>query len=127
MSISMMPLIQPDSTTTIPLPGDTEYTYKSVEVTFNSDQRKRFNYRLRPSVGEFFNGQKYSLQSDFNYRIQPFFQASLKLNYDHIQLGHGFPTADLLLVSPKVDLTFTKSIFLDHLCTVQFPIRKLRD
>ena len=94
-----------------PLPGDTEYTYKSVEVTFDSDQRKRFNYRLRPSVGEFFDGQKYSLQSDFNYRIQPFFQASLKLNYDHIQLGQGFPSADLLLVSPKVDLTFTKSIF----------------
>lgn len=94
-----------------PLPAASDYRYKSVDINFNSDQRKRFNYRFGPNFGEFFNGVKYSLRSDFNYRIQPYFQASLKFNYDRIALGDGYPSADLLLVSPKVDLTFTKSIF----------------
>lgn len=94
-----------------PLSGDTEYNYRSLKVQYNSDQRKRFNFRLEPDFGQFFNGHKYSIKSDFNYRIQPYFQASLKFNYDRILLGEGFPSADLLLVSPKIDLTFTKSIF----------------
>ena len=94
-----------------PLPGDTEYNYRSLKIQYNSDQRKRFNFRLEPDFGQFFNGHKYSIKSDFNYRIQPYFQASLKFNYDRILLGEGFPSSDLLLVSPKIDLTFTKSIF----------------
>ena len=91
--------------------GDTEYNYRSLKIQYNSDQRKRFNFRLEPDFGQFFNGHKYSIKSDFNYRIQPYFQASLKFNYDRILLGEGFPSSDLLLVSPKIDLTFTKSIF----------------
>ena len=95
----------------IPLPAETDYRYNSLDVNYNSDQRKRFNYRFGPNIGQFYNGMKYSIRSDLNYRIQPYFQASLKFNYDYIELGNGFPNANLLLISPKVDLTFTKSIF----------------
>lgn len=94
-----------------PLPGETDYTYRNIDIRYNSDQRRRFNFVLGPNFGQFFSGHKYSLRSDFNYRIQPYFQASLKFNYDRIELGEGFPSADLLLVSPKIDVTFTKSIF----------------
>lgn len=94
-----------------PLPGDSDYRYTSIDINYNSDQRKRFNFRLGPNIGQFFNGMKYTLRSDFNYRVQPYLQASLKFNYDRIVLGEGFPSANLLLVSPKVDVTFTKAIF----------------
>ena len=94
-----------------PLPGDSDYTYRNIDISYNSDQRERFNFEFGPNFGQFYNGHKYSLKSDFNYRIQPYFQASLKFNYDRIELGEDYPSADLILVSPKVDLTFTKSLF----------------
>ena len=42
----------------IPLPIDLEYEYSTLELNYQSDSRKVFSYRLRPSIGQFFNGEK---------------------------------------------------------------------
>ena len=36
---------------------------------------------------------------------------SLEVNYDRISLPEPFPSADLVLISPRIDLTFSKSVF----------------
>ena len=54
---------------------------------------------------------KYSIENTFNWRLQPFMSTSLSLNYDHIDLGDNFSSENILLFRPKVDFTFTKSIF----------------
>ncbi len=95
----------------IALPGNENYYYTSFEASFRSDQRKTISYRINPSVGEFFNGTKYSLQANMTVRLQPYFSGSIQLNYDKINLPDPYPDASIWLIGPRIDVTFNKNIF----------------
>jgi hypothetical protein len=93
-----------------PLPvGD--YYYTSYEASYNSDQRKQFSYTIGPSIGKFYNGKKYSLQTQLTWRLQPFFSGSIQINYDDINLPDPYPDAKIWLIGPKLDVTFNKNLF----------------
>ena len=94
-----------------PILGENIYKYTSLRFSYNSDVRKIFNFRIQPEIGEFYSGMKYSIENTFNWRLQPFMSTSLSLNYDHIDLGDNFSSENILLIRPKVDFTFSKSIF----------------
>jgi uncharacterized protein DUF5916/cellulose/xylan binding protein with CBM9 domain len=93
------------------LPGDQGYHYNSMELEYRSDMRKIFAYNLESSLGRFFNGKRFSIESMMTLRFQPKVFLSLILNYDKINLPGPYPSANIWLVSPKVDITFSKSVF----------------
>ena len=95
----------------IPLPSNENYYYTSFEASFRSDQRKKISYRINPSIGQFYNGKKYSLQTSLTLRLQPYFSGSIQMNYDKIDLPNPYPDASIWLIGPKLDITFTKNIF----------------
>ncbi len=94
--------------TPLPVGG---YHYTTYQASFRSDQRKKISYRIEPSIGQFYNGQKYSLEGSLVWRIQPYFSGSMQLNYDQINLPKPYSSASLWLVGPKIDITFNKSLF----------------
>ena len=94
-----------------PIPGGQNYKYTSVKFSYQSDSRKTLNFRIEPDFGQFYTGMKYSLENTLNWRIQPFMNTSLSLNYDHIDLGDDFSSENIWLIRPKIDFTFTKNIF----------------
>ena len=63
------------------------------------------------TVGQFFNGKSYSFSGTANLRIMPKALISLVANFDRIDLPAPYSKADILLISPKFDLTFSKSLF----------------
>lgn len=93
------------------LPGDRGYHYNSIEIGYQSDMRKRFAFDIGTEIGRFFNGKRFSVESEMTLRFQPKVFLSLVLNYDQIHLPDPYPSADIWLVSPKIDITFSKSIF----------------
>lgn len=93
-----------------PLPAG-DYYYTSYEASFNSDQRKQFSYNIGPSFGKFYNGDKYSLQTQLTWRLQPFLSGSIQVNYDDIRLPDPYPDAKIWLIGPKLDVTFNKNLF----------------
>jgi len=95
----------------IPLPADKDYYYTSYQANYRSDMRKAFYYNLSPSVGQFYNGKKYSMQGSFTWRLQPYFTASVFINYDNINLPGPYPDAKIWLIGPKFDITFNKNLF----------------
>lgn len=95
----------------IPLPGELGYYYNSVETGYRSDRRRIFSFDLGTSYGSFFNGERWSVQGGFNMRFQPKMFFSLNLNYDKVSLPDPYPSADILLISPRFELTFSKSLF----------------
>ncbi len=95
----------------IPLPGDQGYHYNSLSLQYNSDRRRIFSYSLEPTIGRFFNGDRFSVEGRMTMRFQPKAFVSLVFNYDQIQLPEPYGSADIWLISPKFDLTFSKSIF----------------
>lgn len=100
-----------DTDGALELPADQGYYYTSYEVEFQSDRRKVFSYSLEPGYGDFFNGDRFSFEGDISLRLQPKVSLSLALNYDSINLPDPFPSANLWLVSPRVNITFNKSVF----------------
>lgn len=100
-----------DTDGAIPLPANQGYYYNSVEMQFQSDQRKQFAFSVEPSIGRFFNGNRFSVESMATLRFQPKVFLSLLLNYDRIKLPEPYSSADIWLLSPKIDITFSKSIF----------------
>ncbi len=95
----------------IPLPANQNYHYTSFGMSFRSDQRKTVSYRVNPSYGGFFNGTRLSLEANMTVRLQPYFSGSIQVNYDKINLPNPYPDASILLVGPRLDVTFTKNIF----------------
>ncbi len=95
----------------LPLPGEQGYYYNSVSFQYRSDRRRLFSYSLEPTIGRFFNGDIFSLEGGVNLRVQPKAVVSMNFRYDQIQLPEPYGSADIWLISPRFDLTFSKSLF----------------
>lgn len=95
----------------IALPGNLGYHYNGVEFEYRSDRRKIFAYSAELGAGGFFNGKRYSVQGRLTYRFQPKVFISLLFDYNKIELPQPYASADIWLLSPKIDVTFNKSLF----------------
>ena len=102
----------PSRTGATPLPGGRGYGYWRGGAEYRSDERKRFNTGLEMEVGEFFNGYAYSLSGNLLYRYQPFGSIDLRFSYQYIDLPGPYASKALFLIGPRIDFTFSKSVFL---------------
>jgi hypothetical protein len=105
------PTNSPDDDNAVPLPAETDYLYTMAGIEYQSDPRKAFTLNLESAAGQYFNGTRYSLEGNFNFRFQPYGQVSLDLTYNHIALPAPYATSDIYLVGPRLDLTLSRSVF----------------
>ena len=101
----------PTRTDATPLPAG-DYRYARFGAEFRSDRREKFSYALEPEVGQFFNGRTYGISGSLVYRYQPYGAIDLRFNYQYIDLPEPYASTALFLIGPRIDLTFTKSLFL---------------
>lgn len=101
----------PNTPDSLKLPAFTAYTYSGAQVAFTSDPRKIISYELGGTVGEYFSGTRSGVRGLVNYRFQPYGVFSVELNYNRITLPKPYKSADIYLISPRLDLTLTKSVF----------------
>lgn len=99
----------------VPLPAGSSYTYNFFDMSFRSDQRKLVTVNINGTAGQFFNGNRLGLGGNVNYRFQPFGNVGLDLQYNSVKLPDPYSSADLILIGPRIDLTFTKKIYLTGL------------
>ncbi len=90
----------------------TDYGYTETRLNFRSDSRKAFALEGEVSGGQFFNGKRYGIEAQASYRLQPYAALSLDVVYNYVDLPAPYATTGLLLLGPRVDLTFSKSLFL---------------
>ncbi|MBF12578.1 MAG: hydrolase [Flavobacteriaceae bacterium] len=88
-----------------------EYDTRQFEIEYGSTNRRKFRFNSKINIGGYFNGEKYSLSNNFNFRVDKLMQASLKFSYDKIDLPSPQYSVNLFLISPRVDFTFSKNIF----------------
>ncbi len=94
------------------LPAGSVHKFTTFSLNYNSSQFNLFEWELEPTVGQFYNGFRAGLQGSFTYKYPPFGFVSLDYSYNHIELDAPFESADLWLVGPRIDLTFSKKVFL---------------
>jgi len=91
--------------------GD-DFRYHRYGVIWNSDRRKALSYDAMLFNGGFFNGSRFFARTNINYRVQPFGSLSLAFQYNKVDLPQPYNSANLYLVGPRVDISFTDKLFL---------------
>ncbi|MEL6134812.1 MAG: DUF5916 domain-containing protein [Bacteroidota bacterium] len=102
----------PSGTGGLPLLEGTDYVYHNARISYNSDRRRKLSGRLELFAGEYFNGSRWGIESNLTLRLQPYVNMALTANYNNIQLPEPYSTANLFLIGPRLDLTFSRKIFL---------------
>ncbi len=77
-----------------------------------SDIRKPFSVDARGRAGEYYNGHRFEIEGDANYRFRPYGVVSLNFSYNRVRMPDPYHDADLYLIGPKFDITFTKALYL---------------
>lgn len=88
------------------------YRYGNAGVEAETTRRNRFYGTFKAYYGDFFGGQRLNLSADATYRLQPWGNVSLNVAYNRIHFPSSYNSnTTLLLISPRVELTFTRSLF----------------
>lgn len=95
----------------VPLPGNQDYSFYQYNLTYQSNPAKVLSVEALSSGGQFYNGNNFSASGILTYRIQPWVSLSLNTRYDAIRLPAPHSNADFWLITPKMDVTFSKSLF----------------
>jgi hypothetical protein len=101
----------PTNTSGKALKAGSSYNYSSTRLNFQSNTNNMFYYNFQARMGNYFNGKIFSFGGTSNYRIIPYALFSLDINYSKISLPSTYNSAQLWLVSPRAEITFSKSIF----------------
>ena len=106
------PTRSPASDNATKLPAFTDYHYTNVSISYISDPKKLFTYTLGGLHGGYYNGTRSNVSASLNYRFQPYGAVSLDAAFNKIILPDPYASADIYLLSPRLDLTLTKTVFL---------------
>ena len=101
----------PTGKTGSPIPGNIGYDFNQLEATYTSNITSPFTYTLSTTQGQFFNGNYTSYGLTLGYRLQPFASFSIDAQYDRIRLPGDIPDADFWLLTPRAEVTFSRSVF----------------
>jgi hypothetical protein len=101
----------PTRTGGIPLESGTDYRNSFIGFRYLGNARKTLYLTLRGDFGEYFTGNIKSLGGTMNYRMGYLANISMNFSYNNIRLPEPQNSADLFLIGPRFDLTFTKSLF----------------
>ena len=96
----------------VPLPGGERYEWLSLRVDYRSDRRRVFSYNAELEAGQFFNGYQAGVDAEAIYRVQPYGTLGLNAVYTYVDLPAPYASTGILLLGPRIDATFTKSLFL---------------
>ncbi len=107
-------LFRPFSPSRKGIPFETGDTFNMLYLTveYRSDARRNFNYEINTINGQYYGGIVNSFSGTINYRFQPYGLFSLDFNYSDIDLAEPYSDAQFVLIGPRLDLTFTRSVFL---------------
>lgn len=94
-----------------PLLAGTDYSFRNVLVDYRTNPRNKVNLQLLGEFGQYFTGNIQRVTTQTGLRLGYLANISMNFNYARIRLPKPQNDADLVLVGPRIDLTFTKNLF----------------
>ena len=95
-----------------PLPAYSDYEYSNYTFYFRSNGRKKMSLNLNGKIGDFFNGKIKTLGGTITYKLPPNFNVSLSSQYNDLEFPSPYSDAQFLTVSSKINISFSKDLFL---------------
>jgi hypothetical protein len=94
------------------LAAGSEFDWRETGVSFGSDTRRLFNFVLSGRYGGYYDGTRLSLSGELYCRFQPYASIALVTTFNKIELPDPYNSANLFLIGPRIDITFTNKIYL---------------
>lgn len=113
--LKLLEPFDPTNTGGAMIPAGEEFNWLEASLSYQSNQRQLFTYMLGVRYGGYFKGTRLNLSTDLNYRVQPYGSLSMEFSYNRILLPEPYSSTDLILVGPRLDITFTDKLFFTSL------------
>ncbi len=102
----------PTNTGGVQLASGSVFNWRDAGLSYQSDSRKQLSYGLGSRYGGYYNGTRWNLNGQLQWRVQPISNLTMTGSYDKIDLPAPYSSANLVLIGPRLDLTFTDKLFL---------------
>lgn len=96
----------------IELPQNSSYRTRGGFWYLQSDRRKLFQFQVEGWAGGYFNGTNVNVAPSISYRFQPYGSISVVAEHNDIRLPRPYNSASFWLVGPRLELSFTRNLFL---------------
>lgn len=93
------------------IPEGSEFSWTEVSLEYLSTMRRLFTFMVGGRYGGFFGGTRASFETEINYRVQPYGSLSLVTSFNRVVMPGPYTSMDLILIGPKLDITFTEKLF----------------
>jgi hypothetical protein len=91
--------------------GD-EFTYWYLFTWYRSDKRKPFTFSAHGMLGGYYEGERYSLSADLQYTFRPYVNLAMVSSYNKVNQPLPYSSVDYWLLGPRLDVTFTRNMYL---------------
>jgi hypothetical protein len=89
-----------------------DYLYQSAGINIRSNTRRTLTGGISAGYGSYYLGNKFSIATDITYRMQPYLIFSVSYTRDEIYLPYLDKKVELDLISPRIELSLTRSLFI---------------
>lgn len=89
----------------------TRYTWNACGLSYTSTTSTLFTYDFNSRYGGYYNGTRLFLSGGIGYRFQPYVSINADVAFNSIELPPPYKSTDLWLIGPRLDVTFTNTIF----------------
>jgi hypothetical protein len=110
--VRLLAPFDPTNTGTTPLAPGLEFTWENINMTYASNARRLFNYSFATLYGGYYNGNRFGVEGECNFRVQPYGSLGLITAFNRLLLPQPYGDLNLFLLGPKLDITFTDKLFL---------------
>ena len=94
------------------LPTASEHQWNSFGFDYISKPQALLTYFVSTRYGGYYaNGTRLRLNGDIGYRFQPYVNIALNANYTDLDLPAPYDHYKFWLLGPRVDITFTKTLY----------------
>ncbi len=88
-----------------------EFQWNTISAIYQSNTTRKFNFLLNATYGGFYNGTNLNLGGELNMRFQPYVNLAMRFDYNNLKLPDDYGDEELILLGPKLDVTFTDKLF----------------
>ncbi len=94
------------------LAAGSKHNWNTVGFDYVSAPQHLFTYTANMRYGGYYaNGHLFTAGGDVGYRFQPYVNITMSASYNQLRLPQPWGKQNFLLVGPRIDITFTNTLF----------------
>ena len=102
----------PTNTRKDSLATGSRHSWNTAGVDFVSKPQSLLTYDFSIRYGGYYaGGKKFTFNNNIGYRFQPYVNITLSTSYNHLDLPQPWGVTNFWLIGPKIDVTFTNTLF----------------